>query len=127
MDAAAATRDNRGLAEGDRRLRCEPLATGTGPPPGRIVDTDPAWIGDPRIAARIRHRFESRRRTMTGNGLRQTDVPAKATPIAATRGAAPGPIRPVGGEAVHALPGAPRGIGLPNPLRKTPPQDRGRG
>ncbi len=59
---------------------------------------------------------------MTGSGLRQTDVPAKATP-----GAAPGPIRPVGGEAVYAPPGAPRGIGLPNLRRKTPPQDRGRG
>ena len=62
---------------------------------------------DPRIAARIRHRFESRGRAMTANNLRQADVPAGATPIAEMPGTAPGLICPVGGKVIYALPGVP--------------------
>lgn len=67
---------------------------------------------DDAIAAKIRHMFESRGRTMSANNLRQADIPLGATPIAQMPGTAPGLVCPVmtaGGEKViYAVPGVPR-------------------
>lgn len=68
-------------------------------------------VRDDDVAAVIREMFESRRRTMSDNNLRQAMVPEGASVITQTRGTAPGLICPieVGGEAkvVYAVPGVP--------------------
>ena len=62
---------------------------------------------DETIAAEIRHRFESRGRTMTLNNLRQADIPAGASPIPEMPGTAPGLVCPVGTKVIYAVPGVP--------------------
>ncbi len=62
---------------------------------------------DEAVAEVIRAMFASRGRAMTGNNLRQADVPVGATVITQTRGTAPGLICPVGDQVVYAVPGVP--------------------
>ena len=61
----------------------------------------------PEIAARIRHIFESRGRTMSDNNLLQADVPVGARPIPDQPGTAPGLICPIGEKVLYAVPGVP--------------------
>ena len=74
---------------------------GLGPTPDDITrDVIAAVLGvelvpDPVIAARIRHMFESRGRTMAANNLRQAEVPRGCATIAQQPGTAPGLICPV--------------------------------
>ena len=62
---------------------------------------------DQAIADRIRKIFELRGRVMSGNNLRQADVPVGAQPIAQMPGTAPGLVCPVGGKVIYAVPGVP--------------------
>src|SRR5215467_8749508 len=83
---------------------------------------------DASIAAKIRHRFESRGRVMSENNLRQADIPVGATPIPQMPGTAPGLVCPVGSKVISATPGVPHemhemflGTILPD-LRRRPGQ-----
>ncbi len=66
---------------------------------------------DEDIAEVIREMFASRGRRMPDNNLRQAQVPVGATPIAQTRGTAPGLICPVMvagvAKVIYAVPGVP--------------------
>lgn len=64
-------------------------------------------LRDDEIAARIRHRFESRGRYMSENNLRQADIPVGGMAIPQMPGTAPGLICPVGGKVIYAVPGVP--------------------
>ncbi|MDQ6616479.1 MAG: competence/damage-inducible protein A [Actinomycetota bacterium] len=66
-------------------------------------------VRDEAVAEVIRALFGSRRRVMTGNNLRQADVPVGAIVIPQTRGTAPGLICPVGAgtQVIYAVPGVP--------------------
>lgn len=62
---------------------------------------------DADMGARIRRMFESRRRRMTENNLRQADRPRGASFIPEMPGTAPGLVCPVGDKVVYAVPGVP--------------------
>ncbi|MEZ5856216.1 MAG: CinA family nicotinamide mononucleotide deamidase-related protein [Hyphomicrobiaceae bacterium] len=62
---------------------------------------------DDTIAQEIRHRFESRGRTMSLNNLRQADIPVGASPIPEMPGTAPGLVCPIGDKVIYAVPGVP--------------------
>ncbi len=62
---------------------------------------------DDVIAQEIRHRFESRGRTMSLNNLRQADIPKGASPIPEMPGTAPGLVCPIGDKVIYAVPGVP--------------------
>ncbi len=64
-------------------------------------------IRDDQIIERIRAVFDSRRRAMSDNNLRQADVPVGAKIIEQTRGTAPGLICPIGNKVMYAVPGVP--------------------
>jgi len=64
-------------------------------------------LRDDEIAARIRHRFESRGRYMSEHNLRQADIPVGGMAIPQMPGTAPGLICPVGGKVIYAVPGVP--------------------
>ena len=63
---------------------------------------------DMDIAARSRHMFQARGRTMPENNLRQADVPRGARLIPQMPGTAPGLICPIGDKVIYAVPGVPR-------------------
>lgn len=104
---------NRMLAEADAVIICG----GLGPTHDDLTrDAIAAVMGtrlvrDDEIAERIREMFASRGRRMPENNLRQAEVPVGATPIAQTRGTAPGLICPVEIDGVEkvvfAVPGVP--------------------
>ncbi|MDX2158424.1 MAG: CinA family nicotinamide mononucleotide deamidase-related protein [Hyphomicrobiaceae bacterium] len=64
-------------------------------------------VRDETIAAAIRHRFESRGRTMSLNNLRQADIPVGAHPIPEMPGTAPGLVCPIGDKVIYCVPGVP--------------------
>lgn len=62
---------------------------------------------DPAVARRIADRFAERDRPMSGNNLRQADVPAGASVTDEMPGTAPGLVCSVGDKVIYALPGVP--------------------
>ncbi len=62
---------------------------------------------DPAVERRIVDRFAGRGRPMSGNNLRQADVPVGASVVPEMPGTAPGLVCPVGGKVLYALPGVP--------------------